>query len=184
MIFRNDDVTFNTDPKVLCDMYDLIKEAFPQAEIWSCVSVFAEKTELGSVYNDIPFKDKHKKWFYKAKEIAKPSWFPGRIVSHGLYHADHSKLDYDAQEMSIVGSCNYLDTKIFVPPFHRYNKETVDICNRNGIHLASLYRWRSLESNNADPNFRNWYFHSWRMTVEQLRQRLGIEMGQLQTNNV
>jgi hypothetical protein len=82
------------------------------------------------------------------------------VASHGLIHLDHSRVGYDAQEMNILTSCNLLKTNMFIPPFNRYNEDTVKICEKNGIELL-VGGWKSLKFNEYDPEHEKWYLHPW-----------------------
>ena len=65
--------------------------------------------------------------------------------------------------MSIITSCKFLETDIFVPPFTSYNEDTKSICESNGIRLCvESDGWKSLESEKFDPKHPLWFFHSWR----------------------
>lgn len=174
MIFRNDDVNVNTDKTKLAEMYGVIHTLFPDADIWSCVTLFSQSNYRGSVYFDVPFKDKNVNWFYEnadsfmGEDVYPPLY---KIASHGLYHIDHSRVSRDTQEMSILGSCAYLNTKIFVPPFNRFNKDTEDICFDNNIKMIPT-GWKSLEHDTFDSTHPLWYFHSWRWTKKELKEVL------------
>lgn len=174
LMFRNDDVTFNTDLSMLQDCYSVIRSFYGAAAIWSCVTLFCEHNRSGSVYRDVPFKNKKSSWFYSAdKFIDKISDIPGtNLASHGLYHVDHSAIGYDAQEMSILGSCRFLRTSLFVPPFNRYNEDTIKICADNGIYLAKQGEWKSLEHDQFFNGWHRWYFHSWRFGPNKIKEAL------------
>lgn len=171
LIIRNDDVNPNTQYSHLIDIYSTINSILPDAEIWSAITVFSDFNKKGSVYANVPFKNKDTNWFYKNVEAAiinykLPSFL--KIASHGLFHIDHSKVSRETQEMSILGSCSYLKTKIFVPPFNRYNQDTIDICFDNDIGIR-IDGWLSIEYNDFDINHRLWYMHSWQWTPSKLR---------------
>lgn len=173
--FRNDDVSSNTDLDKLHAIYDVIRDVFPYADIVSGVTLFSKKGTKGSVYDEVPFKNKPTNWFYKADTfLNKFNTFPqSRMASHGLYHVDHRTLSQQAQEMSILGSCNYLKSNIFIPPFNRYNDDTVNICLDNKIELWNLDQgWKSLEYEPFDMTHKLWYFHSWRFTAHSIRNAL------------
>jgi hypothetical protein len=181
MIFRNDDVNFNTDKNHLASIYGVIHEIFPNAEIWSGITLFAGRNNRKSVYGDLPLKTKETNWFYKNADsfmydYRHPMY---KVASHGLYHVDHSKISKDAQEMSILGSCSYLDSKIFIPPFNKFNQDTVDVCFDNDIKFDP-HGWRSLEHATFDASHKKWYFHSWRFTADKLRDLL---IGNVFSNN-
>jgi hypothetical protein len=126
------------------------------------------------VYPGNPFKDKDNPFFYDVTQCKTDiSDSLGTIASHGLFHADHSRLQYDAQEMSIVGSCKFLGCNIFIPPFNRFNQTTESVCRINGINLVKLDDgWKSLEYNDFDPTHDRWYFHPWRFALETLKEKL------------
>ncbi len=178
LIFRDDDVSFNTDKKKINHMYGIIHTLFPNAEVWTGITLFAENNFKGSVYLDTPFKDKEVNWFYKKADSFMDIYRHPlcKVVSHGLYHIDHSKVSRDTQEMSILGSCSYLKTKIFVPPFGRFNQDTKDICFDNSITIGHGDEWKSLEYNDFDSNHKFNYFHSWRFTSNQLKDKLSADI--------
>lgn len=171
MIFRNDDINPNVRLEIVDRYYDIIHSLFPSAEIISCVTLFGVGNYRGAIYPQVPFKDKPLDFFYNVDTcIREIHTYPNtQIASHGLFHVDSTKLDYQAQEMNIVGSCNFLKTRIFVPPFNRYNSITEEICEKNGIMLVKPDSWKSLEYEDFNMEHKNWYFHSWKMTPEKLR---------------
>lgn len=173
IIFRNDDVTANTDISAVEEMYRFLKQKYPDCEIWSCINVFSRSAVEGSVYPDLPLSNKDLKYFYKVDSFFdKPICELDKVVSHGILHVDHSKLSKDAQEFSILTSCHYLDTNIFVPPFSRANEDTVTICRNNGITLTSPSDgWKSLETSPFTPHHNLWFFHSWRFTIESFKEQ-------------
>lgn len=166
-IFRCDDVSSNTNTGQLLEMYEILEDAGIDFEFWSVVSILSKGNNNGSVYPNPPFKHKDRNFFYECDDMFKPSVLPGRVVSHGLLHCDHGLLQYDAQEMSIVTSCNILNTNIFVPPFNRYNDITQNVCRINKIDLVQYNEgWRNLDNQPFDPAHKLWYFHPWRTTPE------------------
>ncbi len=171
MLFRNDDINPNVRLEIVDRYYDIIHSLFPNADIISCVTLFGRENYKGSIYPETPFKDKPLDFFYNVnKFISEVHTYPNtQIASHGLFHVDSTKLDYQAQEMNILSSCYYLKTKMFVPPFNRYNAITEEICHKNGITLVKPDSWKSLEYEQFDMEHTNWYFHSWKMTPEKLR---------------
>lgn len=177
LIFRNDDVSGTTDIQRMLSTYDAIRDVFPESEIWSAVSVLSKGNPIGSVYPGVPFKDKEQKWFYDVDRGFDFDFLScmesSKVVSHGLLHFDHSKASYDSQEMSILTSCNLLKTNIFVPPFNRFNLDTEIICKDNNIFLVGKdEKWLNLETNKFNPEHKNWYFHSWRISSDKMRELL------------
>lgn len=170
LIFRNDDVNINTDKKKLSSLYGVIHSIFPDAEVWSCITLFAGRNTKQSVYGDLPLKNHDTNWFYKnADSFMYDYRHPMcKIASHGLFHIDHSKVSRETQEMSILSSCSFLKTNIFVPPFNSFNQDTIDICFDNEIKLASK-GWKCLEFESFNPEQKLWYLHSWRWEPNQLK---------------
>lgn len=182
VIFRNDDVNPNSDYDQLMEMYDIILEAIPDAEIWTVWCPICKNLNSDNMYpdKDLPIKNQAIDYFYKnADKIGLPRkdgrYF--KMCSHGLIHFNHKGLPYELQEMSIVTSCFMLDTKTFIPPFSEYDKNTEDICAKFGIELVKRDGWMPLDYHyqNFDPKYKKWYFHSWRYTPERLRERVKHE---------
>lgn len=173
IVFRDDDISANSDQKKLASIYGTIHNLFPEAEVWSCITLFCQNNFKGSVYLETPFKNKEVNWFYKnANSFMNDYRHPMcKIASHGLYHIDHSKVSRETQEMSIVGSCSYLKTDLFVPPFNRFNQDTIDICFNNSIKIKTD-EWKSLHFNEFDSSHKYWYFHSWEFSINQLKDKL------------
>lgn len=190
IIFRLDDISPNTDLFEVSSMSLRIKDIYPSSELWFSFNPFAKKNNEGSVYSDVPFKDKPKDFFYDIDVIRPWIHFDGKIVSHGLLHCDHSRLGYDAQEMSILTSCKYIGTDVFVPPFNRWNSDTSEICSKHKIRLVKLTDgWKSLEHNDFDSTHNLWYFHPWKWNVTLLANKLegkldSKKLGQLQGNSL
>jgi len=174
MILRDDDINYNTDFYRLYYQYQTILEIFPTCELWASLTIFSKQNTIGTVYPEVPFKDKPTKWFYNIDRVLDRFHILPRvkICSHGLFHCDHAKLPKNVQEMSILGSCNFLATKVFVPPFNRFNDDTIDICQENGIELIGKDGWLNFEYERFDPTHEKWYFHSWRWDIDPLRKLL------------
>lgn len=175
MIIRNDDISSNTKFDGLMEIYQSILSLYPNCELWSCVTQFSKSTELGSVYPGLPLKDKPFDYFLDVDEYTgSPYAELSKVVSHGLWHMDHTKIDSQLKKASIVSSCRLLKTDIFVPPFNRFDDEMDSICQYFGIQLVkSDYEgWRSFEHNKFDPTHELWYFHSWRWDSKTLKDYL------------
>lgn len=161
----------NTDFFKLDEMYSTLKDLFPSAEIWSCVTVFSRTNTIGSIYPQVPFKNKPFEYFLEVDKIC-DSYRPiegVRVVSHGLWHINHAKADRQLQEASIVTSCNLLNTSVFVPPFNAWNADTDEICKQHDIELIKYEDgWKSIEHNDFNPNHDLWYMHSWMWELPKL----------------
>ena len=192
VIWRIDDVSPNTDMAKLRAICGLLRKKTPGCAIWLGISIFGRREwPQESVYPNPPFKDRPLEWFCAINSAAfldlrsrafSVGW-EGReplptgalvIASHGLIHADHSRLSEDAQAMSILTSCSLLQTRIFIPPFCRYDFHTEGICEASGIFLAKRveHGWKSIECNSFNPLHDRWYLHPWRWTVGRLKEYL------------
>lgn len=170
IIIRNDDVSMASDFVNIKDCYSLIKERIRDAEIWTSVTIFS-KDNKGSVYPDIPLINKKFESFFDVNGAWDNKFNLGKIVSHGLFHVDHTLLSDDALQMSILGSCKYLNTDIFIPPFGKVNHRMAILCATNNIKLEND-DWKSLEKENFSSSHNKWYFHSWRLTANDMETML------------
>lgn len=174
VIIRNDDISANTDLSRLDEIHAVIKSVIPEIEIWACVNLFAKYCPEGAVYPDLPLKDKPQSYFYDVDRITYLRDMDVTIVSHGLWHLDHSQACQSLQEASIITSCRILGTNIFVPPFNRFSDVTERVCSDNNILLikSDSEGWKSFEFNEFNPEHKKWYFHSWRWKPKQLKEYL------------
>jgi len=176
IIFRNDDVCKNTNIFKLKKVYDVLTTYFSDCRIINCINVISRKTNRGSVYDEVPFKDNPVKWFYDINQFMDKELIeqlPFEKASHGLFHVDHTKIHRDTQLMSIMGSTSYIGTTMFMPPFARWNEDTQSVCRQCGIKLLTDGRqWKSLEFEKFDPEHKFWYFHSWRFDQSTMRKVL------------
>lgn len=177
IIFRNDDISPNTNLEHVKDINRLIKK-MPDTRVILGVSFFAKTNDDQTVYPEAPFKDMELSKFYNVDKYIqslhriRSHFIDCDIASHGLLHVDHSSIDYDAQEMSILTSCNILETRYFIPPFNKTNEDTIRICENNEIELLHDEHWKSLDFNDFDPAHEKWYFHSWKFTDRTFEDKL------------
>ena len=170
-IFRNDDVNPNQDLDKVRGMYAVIRKYFPDAEIISGVNLIAKTSQDGSAYPALKPKDID---FYDVDLMfdRKNLTGLGILASHGLLHLDHRALSRDAQEISILVSCSLLDSKIFIPPFWRWNQDTIDICASNNIDLPVLQDWINLDDAPARIDHGFYCLHSWKFkSVDDFEER-------------
>lgn len=181
MIFRFDDISANTDFDDFSEQLDILRERF-DAKFIVGINILAKSNDGGSVYPNPPFKDREKDFFYgvdrmiSLAKIQSLNLDEEEICSHGLFHIDHSKLSIDAQEISILGSCNLLGAKKFIPPFNRFNEETKEICRTHGIDFINSgdgIEWKSLESELFNPSHEYWYYHPFRISASDLSGKIG-----------
>lgn len=179
MTFRIDDVCANTDFDELNDICQTLYERF-DCRFLMGVTLLCKKNSVGSVYPDAPFKHRPFEFFldvnnlYTAvEELRGRAALFSDIASHGLFHVNHAQIGRAAKKMSIVGSCNLLGTKVFIPPFGTYDAECEEICKDNGIRLVNESEgWNSLESHPFDWNHKKWYFHPWRDEIRKFVREL------------
>lgn len=175
MIFRNDDINQNSNFEDIEKMYSIILRYFPGAMIVSGVNILSQKSEDGNSYAAIKPVDID---FASVSQIVnlekvESLFLYGPIASHGLAHLDHRAISRDLQEFSIRSSCNILDSKIFIPPFLRYNKTTFEICKKNNIQVLGVEdgEWTSLDNGPVDPKKQLFVFHSWKHTPESFEKK-------------
>ena len=76
------------------------------------------------------------------------------------FHVDHRLLSKEAQEISIISSCSAIGTKIFVPPFNKYNPETIEVIKESKLQLVVWESgWKHLGYQKLDQAAGNYYFH-------------------------
>lgn len=169
VIVRVDDVSPCTDMSDLNETARFLRDSIDAKVIYG-MTLFSKTNSRGSVYPDIPMRGLPYDYFCNVDLLFDP-YVPRfvEIASHGLIHAEHAKLDRQAQMMSILVSCNYLKTKKFIPPFMSYNDITAEICYENGIDLVDGDGWKSMEIEPFDATHRYWYFHHWRMKLNDVR---------------
>lgn len=179
--FRNDDVSANSIG--LNQFYDVIDTKFPDSTIYSCTTVFSKSSNdyKQSVYPALPLKNQEFNYFLdvdRCEYMGNIKFeFPNvQVVSHGLWHFDHTQVESQLMKASIVSSCKLLHTDIFVPPFNRWNAEMELVCAANNITMIKSDQegWKSFEHNKFDPEHKLWYFHSWRWTPQTLKEYLCV----------
>lgn len=184
-LFRIDDISLNTDGPRLLELTHALLQKVPDALIVFAVSPCVH--DMQSVFPDLHrervfpksfnTKSDHR-WFYMVDNLGLPGFladYPDAIIaSHGLVHVDHRLLSRKAQELSVLVSCSLLKTNLFVPPFHKFNGKTRQICDTFGIHLVEYDpgTWRHLAYHDFDEDHNWYYFHTHDFDVDTLRKRL------------
>lgn len=184
MIFRIDDVSVNTDSAHLGAIIDTIRARLPESKIMIAVSPLVHDM------SHAPLADRERAFprvlsamsdhraFYKV-DLADDyvcDFHADYIIraSHGLVHVDHRLLGREAQELSIVASCSLVDTKTFVPPFNKWNRDTESVCAEHGISLVKFEDdWRHVRFNDFDPQHERYYLHTHDTTAEWLAGWMG-----------
>ena len=175
-IFRIDDVSVNTEESKLFNFIELLFNKFPNSKfllgispLVNNMSEFSDKRSeriFPSIYN--AYSDH--KIFYNVQKCGIPNIIKKLIqkfgvqielAGHGLIHVDHRLLTKEVQEMSIYVSCSLIESKIFIPPFNKWNKDTEQICSEKSIKLIKFEDgWRHLGYEKIVINFDKYYFHT------------------------
>jgi hypothetical protein len=176
MIFRFDDICKNTDMGKAIYMAEYLKNRFSDCEILFCISPIGcniDKKEYVFPLEYLPYSDPN--IFYDVDYCYVPKVLSYiKIANHGLIHVDHRLLSYGAQEMSILVGASLTKSKIFVPPFHHWDKNTDDICQKHGINLIKYEDgWYNLKYNKFDSSLYSWYLHSYEFTIDSFLYAMG-----------
>jgi hypothetical protein len=178
MIFRIDDVSVNTDLEALEGILDTIKHYCPFANFLLAVSPMVHDLKHAPVADRerafpriLSAMSDHRN-FFKVDHAGIPEAHGMRgaqFASHGLVHVDHRLMGREAQELSIVTSCSVLHTKVFVPPFNKYNADTESVCAEHGLELVRFEDgWRHVNYNDFDSGHDRYYFHTHDVTTSDL----------------
>lgn len=124
--------------------------------------------------------------FFNVDHAGVPNW--NRMLNihphivfcgHGLVHVDHRLLTIEQQEMSILISCALVNSKVFIPPFNKWDYKTEMVCKRNEIQLVKFEDgWLCAEYNAFDPAHDLWYLHAREFTLESFDNWLNTEKPQ------
>lgn len=184
MIFRIDDINGNTRRSKLEAFVDVILQHEQTATIMLAVSIlYTLDDESERVFPKIYEDYSDHRVFYKVTAVCNPiqsldhpsilkAQTTGQIIiaSHGLIHVDHRLLGREGQELSIVVASNLLNSKTFVPPFHKWNKDTEDVCQEHDIDLVRFEEgWKHVMFNEYEEDHGYYYFHPFDLTPSQLR---------------
>lgn len=174
--FRFDDVSVNTDVEKLDKMIRFLRSTFKADSlrlILACSpTVFdmrgcENSLQAERVFPAIWHTESDHRVFYRMERAGVPPCVEryrkegAEIAGHGMVHVDHRLLDRAAQEMSILMSCSLLRCTMFVPPFHKWNKDTEEICKEHTIMLVKYDpSWRHLVYHTFDHRNPNYYVHT------------------------
>lgn len=177
-IFRFDDVCINADMKLINDMTDYLFDKFIGCQVIWGVSPLVndmsnEKSDISKqrIFPKINNAHSDYRIFYKVDIAGIPKLhYRATMASHGLVHVDHRLLSKEAQELSILTSASLVSAKIFIPPFNKWNKDTVDICNENDIELIKFEDgWLCMEYNEYNDTQDKWYLHAREFTIDKFK---------------
>lgn len=169
IVWRFDDVCSKSDMVNTYAITDLIMERYPDSRIIYAISPLMAGNEGERIFPKVwnAYSDFRKHYNVDFAGIPTINRRGVEKASHGLIHQDHRLLDYSAQEMSILISCSLIGTKIFVPPFNKWNEQTDNICKRHEIELIKFEAgWLCCEYNEFNPDQNLWYLHAREFTLE------------------
>lgn len=174
--FRFDDVSVNTDTSKLDKMIRFLRTTFGPKNVRIILACSPAVCDLSFCENplhrertfpSIWHTESDHRVFYHMERVGVPPCIEAyraegiEIAAHGMVHVDHRLLDRAAQEMSIIMSCSLLRCSMFVPPFHKWNKDTEEICTEHTIMLVKFDRsWRHLVYHPFDHRNPNYYVHT------------------------
>ena len=174
--FRFDDVSVNTDPDKLDDMILFLRGMFNPDQLRIILAVspavyemhHAEKPlDRERIFPAVWHTESDYRIFYRMLRVGVPPVVNMlgksgvQVAGHGMVHVDHRLLPRAAQELSIVMSCSLLECDTFVPPFHKWNKDTEEICAEHAIQLVKFdHSWRHLVYHLFDHRSPNYYVHT------------------------
>jgi len=170
-VLRFDDICINSNMRNNIDIATYANEKFG-CRVLFCISPLVHTDFNERVYPKIFNAYSDFRHFFKVENLGIPE-FPSWIIpaSHGLFHIDHRLLTKEVQEVSILASCSLAKSKIFVPPFNKWNKFTEEICLENDINLVKFEDgWRCCEYNKYDPSVGNYYIHAREFTLESFKE--------------
>ena len=76
----------------------------------------------------------------------------------------------EVQEISILISASLVKSKIFIPPFNKWNEDTEDVCYEHGIELIKFEDgWLSMEHNKFFDSHNKWYLHAREFDIENFK---------------
>jgi hypothetical protein len=179
MIFRVDDVSVNTDLAKLKKIVATVRAVMSNAEFLFAISPLVHDVSqeragdqerafprILSAYSD------HREMFTVSRLGIPELGSIGKhdIASHGLVHVDHRLMGKEAQELSIVTSCALVGTSTFVPPFNKYNADTIAVCKEHGIDLVKFEAgWKHVLYNDFDRSNSYYYLHTHDVSLDALK---------------
>lgn len=177
-IFRIDDVSVNTDMAACVDIVQTIRNRVPGVRIMMAFSPMVHDMK------GEPVRDRQRAFPRKLSAMSdhrelfrvKVSGLPSGVeslfdipASHGLVHVDHRLMGREAQELSIITSCSLYGTSVFVPPFNKYNKDTISICDEHDLDLVRFEDgWQHVNYNAFDKAQPLYYLHTHDTNVKSL----------------
>ena len=187
--FRIDDVCINTEPKKFLNMLEALDKKYNKCNFLLGVSPLVndmsgtDGVKKERIFPSIFNAYSDHRVFYNVEKLGLPNvleqvvdLYKTRVIlaSHGLVHVDHRLLTKEVQEFSILVSCSLTKTNCFIPPFNKYDKNTIEICKEKNIKLIKFEDgWRHIKYEKITDNFENYYFHTHDFTEEEFKKTIG-----------
>ena len=177
--FRFDDVCINANMDLINDMTNFLVDRFPNCVVLWGVSPLVhdmseEKNEVTKqrIFPKILNAHSDYRRYYDVDLAGLPDFnTKATLAAHGLVHVDHRLLPKPAQELSILISVSLVKSKIFIPPFNKWNKDTDEICKDHGIELIKFEDgWLSMEHNKYNETHDKWYLHAREFSFESFKE--------------
>ena len=188
-IFRIDDICVNTEKEKFFSMLKELDNKYNKCKFILGISPLVndmdkyDGTKRERIFPSIYNAYSDYRIFYSVNKLGIPKFIEETlkiygdrigIASHGLVHVDHRLLTKEAQEMSILMSCSLVQSKVFIPPFNKYDKNTIEICKENDIELIKFEDgWKHIKYEKIVDNYQNYYFHTHDFTKEEFLNILG-----------
>ncbi len=168
MVFRFDDVCINANMELINDMTNFLFEKFPTCKVlWGVSPLVHDMSDTSGktserIFPQILNAHSDHRLFFNVDFAGIPKLHSkATMAGHGLIHVDHRLLTYEQQEMSIIISASLVKSKIFIPPFNKWNNDTDAICKEHGIELVKFEDgWLSMEHNKFNSTHTLWYLHA------------------------
>ncbi len=176
--FRFDDVCINADMNLVYEMTEYLKNRFSDCDvIWGISPLVHDMSNepieknKQRIFPKILNAHSDYRVFYNVDKVGIPKLIDGILIaSHGLIHVDHRLLSKEAQEMSILISTGLVNSKLFIPPFNKWNKDTETICLEHNINLIKFEDgWLCMEYNEYNDNHDKWYLHAREFTMDKFK---------------
>lgn len=168
MTFRFDDVCINTDPVTFVELVNVIRFHVPHAHFLFAISPIVFSPEQLATQGTRDPQRVHPRVltaqssltaYFRGNTLGLPhpmitalaGWPNVRTAGHGIVHVDHRLLSEETQELSIVTSCSIAQSKVFVPPYNKWNESTRRVCERHDIELIKFESgWQHVLYNQFD----------------------------------
>jgi len=178
MIFRFDDVCINANMSLINEMTDFLFCNFTNCDvIWGVSPLVNDMSNYTGknkerIFPEIFNAHSDHRIFFNVDKTGIPDLHNKvKLAGHGLIHVDHRLLTKEQQEMSILISSSLVNSKLFIPPFNKWNKDTDNICKEHNIELIKFEDgWLSMEHNKFNFKHNKWYLHAREFTYEQFKQ--------------